>query len=138
MVGFRVGEVELHDDCRHDTTAVGQDCRICRICHTSLGPTRTTSPLPHNICQRTLVYRIPGHLTVLRMQLNKEMTEGSIRNALDIGLPVDCRAGYRRSWEPGQRVEVDVVGDGVHSIDNDSCERSGQQDRYGPILVSLH
>jgi len=72
------------------------------------------------------------------MQLDKDMAEGPIRNALDIGLPVNRRAGYRRSWELGQRVEVDVVGDRVHGVGNNGCERSGQQDRHGPILVSLH
>jgi hypothetical protein len=55
------------------------------------------------------------------MQLDKDMTEGPLRNALDIGLPVNRRAGERRSWELGERVQVDVVDDGVHGIGNSRC-----------------
>jgi len=72
------------------------------------------------------------------MQFDKDMAEGPVRDALDIGLPVNRRAGYWRTRELGQRVEVNVVDDRIHGVGNGSCERSGQQDRHGPILVGLH
>lgn len=122
--------------CQHDTTTVGHDCKTRT---TSLGPTRTTSPLWHScLSAHTLVYRLLGNLTISRMELDKGMAERPIGDAFDISLPVNCRAGYQRSWELGQWVEVHVVDDGVHGVGNDSPEHSGQQDRHGPILVSLH
>jgi hypothetical protein len=59
------------------------------------------------------------------MQLNEDMAEGPICNALDVGLPVNRRAGYGGSRELGKRVEADVVSHRVHRISNDGCERSG-------------
>ncbi len=81
----------------------------------------------HTICA-------PVHqdnLTVLRMQLDQEVTKGPVGDALDVRLPVSRSAGERRSRKLGQRVEVDVVGHCVQHVGNQGCETCGQQYRRG-------
>jgi hypothetical protein len=136
MVGFGIGEVELI-------------CVITVGTIVGFAMTYLVRPDTNNVAfvapwmsaHGGVLWYLPGckgHLTISRMQLNKDMTEGPLCNALDIGLPVNRRAGERRPWVLGERVQVDVVDDCVHGVRNDRCQRGGHQDRQGPILVSLH
>lgn len=65
-------------------------------------------------------------LTISCMQLNQNMTEGPICDALNVRFPVCRCTGYRRTWESSERVEVDVVDDRVHDISNNDCEGGRQ------------
>ena len=72
------------------------------------------------------------------MQVYEDMAERPLLDALDVCLPVYCRVGYRRSWELGQRVEVDVVDHGVHGVRNGCRERCGQQDSHNASFLARH
>jgi hypothetical protein len=105
---------------------------------TSLGPTRTTSPLSQSLSQRTSANGAADRLTVLRMQVNEEMAEGALLYTLDIGFPVRRCAGCNRSGEFGQRVEVHVVGNCVYDIGEHCGERGRQYHARVPALGRHH
>lgn len=69
------------------------------------------------------VYQVSIPHTVLRMQLDKEVTKGPVRDALDVRLPVCRSAGEARSRKLGQRVEVDIVGHCVEHVGQQDSER---------------
>ena len=100
---------------------MGWDARVIR---TSFGPTRTTSP--EKVSRSILPTQLP-HLTVLRMQLDQDMTKRPIRNALDVRLPVSRESRYRRAWKLGQCMEVPIVDDGVYDVCSSGCECSSHQ-----------
>jgi hypothetical protein len=72
------------------------------------------------------------------MQVDEFVAEGPIRNALYVGLPVDCRASQWRSRELGKRVQVFVVNGSIYSVGDEGCQCSWQQDAHGTVFESRH
>jgi hypothetical protein len=143
MIGFGIGEVELICIVTVGTIPRRWDRNIGFAMTYLIRPDTNNVAFvaPWMSAHVGVLWYLPGckgHLTISRMQLNKDMTEGPLCNAFDIGLPINRRAGERRSWELGERVQVDVVDDCIHGVRNDRCKGGGHQDRQGPILVSLH
>jgi hypothetical protein len=91
--------------------------------HTSLGPTRTTSPfVVDDISSHATIEEQSGHLTITCVQLDEFMAEGSIRDTFDVRLPVYRYPGHWWTRELCQRVEVHIVDDSVHGIRDDGCK----------------